>query len=104
MTQLYQIAALSLLTLVIATPAQASGLAREGEALAKQWCAECHVVSDDQAQGSADVPSFDAIAQEYANAEDAFRALLADPHPDMPQMMLTRQDIRNLLAYLESRN
>jgi hypothetical protein len=63
---------------------------------------KCHAVSDGQARASADLPSFDEIAARYGDSHDAFKVLLADPHPDMPEMMLTRNDIRNLLAFLDT--
>ena len=101
----YRTSVLVLLMAVMlqAPDASAQGLVKDGREIAERWCAACHAVSDTQAAASADIPSFDAIAAKYADAMGAFEALLADPHPDMPQMALSRQDIRNLMAYLRSR-
>jgi mono/diheme cytochrome c family protein len=108
MSPVLRLFALTLVTLTPVTlgltgPAHAMGLPGEGEKIAQRWCAACHVISNNQASASADVPTFDAIAEKYGQSFEAFEALLADPHPDMPQMVLTRQDIRNLLAYINSR-
>src|SRR4051812_10157323 len=37
--------------------------ANHGRDLAVRWCAGCHLISPDQKQASADVPSFGAIAR-----------------------------------------
>jgi len=92
-------AVLSLLPL----PALAAGFADEGEEIARQWCSECHVVAEDQTSANAAAPSFAAIAEKYGkDGMGALAAFLADPHPLMPDMSLTRQEIRDLVAYIES--
>ena len=76
--------------------------ALSGELIARQWCAECHVVTDDQQAASVDVPTFRQIANEYRFDAASLTAFLADPHPRMPQMSLTRDEIGNLVAYIDS--
>lgn len=74
----------------------------QGEEVARRWCAGCHVVAPGQLLASGDAPSFAAIA---AGTEGDFGWLapfLADPHPAMPRMSLSRQEIRDLGAYLKS--
>jgi len=73
-----------------------------GEVLARTWCAECHIVADDQTRGSADVPPFRQIARERSDTARDLRAFLADPHPKMPPLSLTRREIDDIVAYLES--
>lgn len=94
---------LSILALVVgqAVPAFAAGDAREGHALARQWCSECHVVDDDQTTGSADVPPFAAIARSESLTPEGLAAFLADPHPVMPNLSLSRAQIADLVAYIE---
>lgn len=92
--------ALAVFTGVPASTAAADAL--EGELIARQWCAECHVVTDDQATASVDVPTFRQIAREFRFNERQLSAFLADPHPKMPQMSLTREEIANLVAYIDS--
>ena len=76
----------------------------EGKEIAQRWCAACHQVSAEQTTASADVPSFMTIAQMRAtpSALAALEGFLADPHPLMPDMSLTRQEIGDLVAYIGS--
>ena len=84
--------------------ALAAGQAEQGKAIAERWCAACHQVSPEQTIASADVPSFMTIARMQATPDDlaALEGFLADPHPVMPDMSLTRQEIRDLVAYIGS--
>ncbi|WP_026379504.1 c-type cytochrome [Afifella pfennigii] len=96
---LFAAACLALLTV----PALAAAFPDEGERIARQWCAECHVVAEDQTSASAAAASFAAMAEKYADdGMGALAAFLADPHPLMPDMSLTRQEIRDLTAYIAS--
>jgi mono/diheme cytochrome c family protein len=72
----------------------------QGERIAKRWCAACHIVANDQTQASADVAPFADAARHKTNAELA--AFLTDPHPKMPDMSLTREEIADLVAYMRS--
>ncbi|MDQ0326636.1 mono/diheme cytochrome c family protein [Rhodopseudomonas julia] len=85
----------------LAPPALAAGDPQEGRAIAEKWCATCHVVSETQTSATPAAPSFAAIGQKYRNGISALAAFLADPHPVMPDMSLTRQEIRDLTAYIE---
>lgn len=71
-----------------------------GERLARQWCAACHLVAPDQRQASADVPTFAAIARapDFSSAKIAF--FLLDPHPKMPDMSLTRREATDIAEYI----
>lgn len=77
--------------------------AKHGAVVAKRWCAACHVVSGDQKSGSADVPPFAEIARRRTDPK-ALAAFLADPHPKMPDMHLTRREIEDIVAYIRSLN
>ncbi len=74
--------------------------AAQGEKIARRWCAACHLVAPDQKEASADVASFAAAARHKTNAELA--DFLTDPHPKMPDMMLSREEIADLVAYMRS--
>ena len=93
----------ALLTLM-ADPGLAAGRGEVGKAIGQRWCAACHQVSPEQTTASADVPSFMTIAQMRAtpSALAALEGFLADPHPVMPVMSLTRQEIADLVAYIGS--
>jgi hypothetical protein len=49
-----------------------------------------------------EAPTFQSIAERSPEAIDALRAFLMDPHPPMPDLSLTRQEIRDLLSYIDS--
>jgi cytochrome c2 len=80
-----------------AAPACAAD-AEHGEIIARRWCAACHVVASDQKNASADVPSFFDIAKRKSGED--LKAFLTDPHPKMPDMSLTRDEIGDLVAYI----
>ena len=80
----------------------AGGIVSEGEKIAMKWCAKCHVVSDEQTTALADAPSFKFIASQYEASLNALGAFIADPHPIMPSLSLTRREIQDLLAYIDS--
>ena len=82
--------------------ASAEGLVFEGKKIAVKWCAECHIVSDEQNTALTDAPSFRFIASRYEASLDALGVFLADPHPVMPDLSLTRREIQDLLAYIDS--
>jgi mono/diheme cytochrome c family protein len=73
-----------------------------GERLARQWCAACHVVAPDQKQADADVPAFAAIAKSPGFSRDKIAYFLLDPHPKMPNMSLTRAESIDLADYIAS--
>ncbi|HUO55007.1 MAG TPA: c-type cytochrome [Rhodoblastus sp.] len=86
---------------VFAAPAFAAPPdAAHGGEIAKRWCAACHLVAANQKEASADVPSFFDIAARKTKGD--LTAFLTDPHPKMPDMSLTRQEIADLTAYIES--
>ncbi|WP_367196599.1 cytochrome c family protein [Amorphus sp. 3PC139-8] len=88
--------------LLFSGSALAAGDPAHGHQLAQQWCASCHVVDQDQATASADVASFYTIAKSENLTPDGLSAFLADPHPVMPNMSLSRGEIADLVAYIVS--
>ncbi|MGQ7793255.1 c-type cytochrome [Faunimonas sp. B44] len=96
-----EVAAIALL-LSATGGAEAAGDAASGKAIAERWCASCHVVGPEQATAMADVPSFGAIVERSKGELGWLEGFLADPHPMMPDMSLTRQEIRDLAAYIGS--
>ena len=73
-----------------------------GAQVAQRWCATCHVVGDAPAatvqQGP---PSLRAVAQGRTTG-DQLRAFLSHPHAPMPDLSLTRSEIDDLTAYIET--
>ena len=84
-----------------AMPANAGGDVARGASIAKRWCVNCHVVSADQKSAKVDVPTFADIARRRPD-DRALSSFLVDPHPPMPNLSLTRQEIDDVVAYIRS--
>lgn len=93
-------AAVSMLSLG-AGAASAQGDPEVGRALALQWCTSCHVV-DLEGHGTDAAPPLPWLVQEELRTPDELRGWLAAPHPPMPDLALTRQEIEDVVAYLAS--
>ena len=76
--------------------------ATRGEILARQWCASCHIVANDQKHGADNVPPFATIARKPGFDAGKIAQFLMDPHPKMPDMQLSREEARDLGAYIGS--
>lgn len=71
-----------------------------GRRLAERWCDECHVPGA-PVKGQAGVaPSFRAVANDPATTERSVRVFLRSPHPTMPNVSLTREQIDDLVTYI----
>jgi cytochrome c len=73
-----------------------------GHALARQWCSSCHAVERNPAQVSDVAPSFAAIAKMPSTTTTSLRVWLQSPHPRMPNLQLTRQQIDDINSYILS--
>jgi mono/diheme cytochrome c family protein len=74
-----------------------------GRDLALEWCSECHLVARDQTDPASDaVPSFFEVADRSSTTEMSLRAFLTSPHGNMPNIMLTREQIDEVVAYILS--
>jgi mono/diheme cytochrome c family protein len=73
-----------------------------GRGIAQRWCAGCHVIGGNQTgtvpQGP---PSFPRIAKSGMSAGQ-LRAFLSNPHGAMPDLALTRNEIDDLILYIQS--
>jgi mono/diheme cytochrome c family protein len=78
-----------------------AGDARQGAIIARRWCAACHVVDPDQLSAFADAPSFSDIALRRTDRRQLAN-FLADPHPPMPDMHLSRKEIDDIVTYIRS--
>jgi cytochrome c len=83
------------------SPATAAGDAQAGRDLAQSWCSSCHIV-DQSGRGPDTAPPFPAVAQRSREDRGWLRAWLAAPHPPMPNFNLSRQQIDDVVAYLDS--
>jgi cytochrome c len=83
-----------------AYPARAD--ARRGAQLARQWCANCHVIgSTSTGPVPEGPPSFQAVAHSGITA-DQLRGFLSHPHGAMPDLSLTREEVDDLIAYINT--
>ena len=92
------------LTLTAGT-AQAQGLidALRGEAIARVWCANCHLVSDDEQRPvSVDAPAFAALTEEAGYTDERLRGFLNLPHGPMEGFAPDNRQIGDLIAYIRS--
>lgn len=81
-------------------PGQELGDAEQGRTLVRQWCTSCHVV--EHGGTGADVgPALPMLLENDLRTPDQIRGWLANPHPAMPDFDLTRQEIEDVVAYLE---
>jgi len=73
-----------------------------GERLARQWCANCHVI--DGASPGTTIPQGPPAFREVAAHlnPDQLRAFLTHPHGAMPDLALSRAEIDDLIAYIET--
>ena len=80
----------------------AYGDAGAGGQIAQRWCSSCHIIGENQTgsvpQGP---PSFRTIAKSGMTAEQ-LRAFLSHPHGAMPDLALSRTEIDDLTAYIQS--
>lgn len=71
-----------------------------GAALAKRWCSSCHLVSRDQTKAIEGVPTFADLARRSELAGERLIMFLLGPHPPMPPIGLSREEARDLAAYI----
>lgn len=82
----------------LAAPANAADV-NAGQAITQRWCSNCHV-TDGAQRGQDAAPTLASIAERHAGDQGWLRAWLTSPHPPMPNLNLTRQEIDNVVAYL----
>jgi mono/diheme cytochrome c family protein len=74
-----------------------------GRALAEKSCSECHSLGPAQRRMSHyDAPGFDEIARKAQTTAISLRAFLQQPHPSMPDLILTQDERDNAIAYILS--
>jgi mono/diheme cytochrome c family protein len=84
----------------LAPQAAAAADSARGAKLAKQWCASCHIVSSDQTRGADVAPPFASIAKRPGFTASYTAQFLMRSHPRMPDVHLTRDEARDLGAYI----
>lgn len=71
-----------------------------GARLAQRWCTACHVIGKG-GHGQDTAPSLPPAAASHRD-RTWLHAWLTSPHPSMPDMHLSREEIDDIIAYLDS--
>jgi len=76
---------------------------KQGLIVAKQICAQCHVVESEQPSiPAAGAPRFKDIANTPGMTETAFKAFFQTSHHTMPNVILTGDQMNEIIAYIMS--
>jgi cytochrome c len=79
------------------------GDAGQGHRFASQSCSNCHLVDAQQTKPAVDgVPSFVSLANDPAKTPERLRTFLTNPHGAMPPISLSRQEIADVVAYIQT--
>ena len=93
--------ALTAALLTLSFPSHAAD-PRNGEDLAKRWCAACHLIGPSRGGVTSEAPPFAGIAARPDFDAARLALFLLDPHPKMPDMGLSRAAASDLAAYIGS--
>jgi mono/diheme cytochrome c family protein len=101
--------ALSVASALRATTAIASDLGQSksnGQQLAIRLCGSCHAVDMSSNSPRSDAPAFRVFAERYSvwDLQEALAEGIVVGHPDMPQFVLTSDEIGDLLRYMDGLN
>jgi cytochrome c len=92
--------AFTVLALVIIAMHPASADVSKGAQIARQCCANCHVIGGNSTGAAPQgPPSFPTIARSGLTT-DQLSAFLSHPHGAMPDLALTRTEIDDLIGYI----
>jgi mono/diheme cytochrome c family protein len=79
------------------------GSPRDGLALARRNCAECHAVTkDEQRSPHVDAPTFSKIAATPGMTSISLTVALTTSHKTMPNIVLSTDERRDVIAYILS--
>ncbi len=74
-----------------------------GEELAREVCAQCHFVAENQPlTPRADAPPFDEIAADLAVTELSLLVYLQTPHRNMPDLQLSQKETDDVIGFILS--
>lgn len=77
------------------------GLLEEGRRIARESCAQCHVV-EGAGKPMSPAPTFAAVAAMPSTTSVAIKVFLKTPHATMPNIMLNEAEIDALAVYILS--
>ena len=90
---------IGLVTAIAIGPAHAAGDAARGRTVAETWCLPCHA-SGSRGPTSDTAPSFGWLVEN--RTPQAIVGFLVEPHGRMPNIQLSRVQIDDIVAYIES--
>ncbi len=73
-----------------------------GLRLAKLWCSECHAVERESFLVGRRAPDFAAVAERPSTTALSLNVFLRSSHNTMPNVILTRGDADDIVAYILS--
>lgn len=81
-----------------------SGSVARGAALVRSRCAVCHAVGPAGVSPLALAPPFRELSRRYpvSSLQESLAEGLVTAHPEMPEFTFEPQQVRDLIAYLES--
>jgi len=102
-----RIMATAALAALLAAPAtalaQQVGDPRNGRRLAEAWCSQCHLIGPGASGPTSDaVPTFPSVARMASTTGMSLRAFLLTPHPRMPNIQYSREELDDIVAYILS--
>jgi cytochrome c len=87
----------------IGTEVPAMPSPEKGYALAQKFCTNCHVIDNtSNTTVPAGIPAFRGIANKPGQTGQNIMNVLIHPHAPMPDIHLSRDEIVNIIAYLET--
>jgi mono/diheme cytochrome c family protein len=84
-----------------ALPVLAAADAQAGRELVLRSCSSCHALSGTK-RATDSAPPLSFLAKDNKVRPAWIRGWLMDPHPPMPNIMLNRAQIDNIIAYLNT--
>ena len=85
----------------VANAAPTTANARAGRELFMRSCVTCHA-TEDTSLASDHAPPLLSLARANKERPASIRGRLMNPHPPMPNLMLSRRQIADIIAYLNS--
>ncbi len=77
--------------------------AESGLELARKFCQACHIIAADGTETApVGPPSFPSIANKPGQTAERIIGALVAPHPPMPDMHLTNDEMQDIIAYLDT--
>lgn len=81
--------------------AEQAGLVESGRRIAREACADCHLV-EGAGKPRSEAPAFAAVAAMPSTTSTAIKVFLKSPHANMPNYILPEAEIDALAAYILS--